>query len=98
MTLWWADVESGTLTKVDKSEDGEIHDRQLVVRDSRWLAYALPLETGFQKINSIPSTRAQVTSVTDGLNDDYSPAFDPEGKYLYFLSRRTSTPSSGTSS
>ena len=94
MTLWWADVESGKLTKVDKSDDGEIHDFRWS-GDSRWLAYAMPLETGFQKINLYSLDTRAVTSVTDGLTDDYNPAFDPEGKYLYFLSRRTLNPEFG---
>jgi tricorn protease len=94
MTLWWADVESGRLTRVDKSEDGEIQDFRWS-GDSRWLAYAMPLETGFQKINLYSLDTRAVTSVTDGLNDDYNPAFDPEGKYLYFLSRRTLNPEFG---
>jgi tricorn protease len=29
------------------------------------------------------------------MNDDFSPAFDPEGKYRFFVSRRTFTPEPG---
>src|SRR5207245_1588488 len=30
----------------------------------------------------------KVSRVTSEMNDSYNPAFDPEGKYLYFLSDR----------
>ena len=33
--------------------------------------------------------------MTDGLSDDFSPSFDPEGRYLYFVSRRTFKPEFG---
>src|SRR5262249_48943039 len=37
----------------------------------------------------------KVTPVTDGFTDDVGPTFDPEGKYLFFLSRRTLNPDIG---
>ena len=37
----------------------------------------------------------KTTAVTDGMSDDFSPSFDPEGKYLYFISRRTFRPEFG---
>lgn len=94
MTLWWTDVGTGKLTKVDKSEDGEIHDYHWS-GDSRWLAYSKPLATGFSQIHLYSVGTGKVTPMTDGLTDDFNPVFDPEGKYLYFLSRRTLDPEFG---
>jgi len=94
MTLWWCDVATGKLTKVDKSEDGEIHDYAWA-GDSRWLAYSMPLATGFQRISLCSLETGKTTAVTDGLTDDFNPVFDPEGKYLYFMSRRTLNPEFG---
>jgi tricorn protease len=37
-------------------------------------------------------TDGKVTSLSDGMTDDRSPCFDPEGKYLYFISSRTIHP------
>ena len=31
----------------------------------------------------------KVTGLSNGMTDDFGPAFDPEGRYLYFVSRRT---------
>jgi tricorn protease len=94
MTLWWCDVADGKLTKVDKSSDGEIHDYQWS-GDSGWLTYTLPGENGFGRIMIYSLDSGKTTPVTDGMSDDSDPAFDPEGKYLYFISRRTLNPEFG---
>ena len=95
MTLYWCDVATGKITVVDKSEDGEIHDYQWS-RDSRWIAYAKPQETGFGRILLYSLETGKATPVTDPLTDSFIPSFDPEGKYLYFVSRRTLDPEFGT--
>ena len=94
MTLWWCEVATGKLTKVDKSEWGEIQDYRWSP-DSRWIAYSMPLATGFDRLMLYRSDGGAPTAVTDGMTDDVSPAFDPEGKYLYFISRRTVAPEFG---
>src|SRR6185436_13021385 len=33
--------------------------------------------------------------VSNGMTDDFDPSFDPDGKYLYFVSRRTLHPDFG---
>jgi len=94
MTLWWCDVATGKLSKVDKSEWGEIQDFRWAP-DSRWIAYSMPLATGFDRLMLASTEGGAPTAVTDGMTDDVSPAFDPEGKYLYFISRRTVAPEFG---
>ena len=44
MTLWWCDVATGKLAKVDKSDWGEIQDFRWAP-DSRWIAYSMPPAT-----------------------------------------------------
>ena len=92
MNLWWVDVATGKITKVDESEDGEIHDYQWSA-DSRWLAYSKPMPNQTTSQVLLYSTETgKATPVTSGFTDDSNPAFDPEGKYLYFVSRRTLDP------
>jgi len=93
-TLWWCDVPSGKLTKVDKSANDEIHDYTWSA-DSRWLAYSMSDDAGFNQLMLYSLDQAKPVTVTDGLTDDSSPAFDPDGKYLYFISRRTLNPQFG---
>ncbi len=59
--------------------------------DSRWLAYALPqgLVTPLFLYNLSNKNSQQITNP---ILIDRRPAFDPEGKYLYFLSRRVFNP------
>ena len=94
LTLWWCDVASGRLTKVDKAEYGEIHDYAWTP-DSKWLAYSKPNAAGFSQLQLYALDGGGVTTVTTGMTDDFSPAFDPEGNHLYFISRRTLNPEYG---
>jgi tricorn protease len=86
-TLWWCDVANGKLTRVDKSDYGEIHDYQWS-GDSRWLAYSKPWSNNFNRIVMYALDGGRATVVSNGMTDDFSPTFDAEGKYLFFASRR----------
>ena len=93
--FFWCDVASGKVTQVDKGEYDEIH--QLAWSpDSKWLAYVKPTGAGFGVIWLHSLANGKSTAVTDGMSDDFSPSFDPESRYLYFLSRRTFKPEFGT--
>ena len=87
-TLWWCDVAGGKLTRVDKSEHGEILDFRWS-GDSRWIAYAKPAANYFSRLTLYGLEGGKVTEISNGMTDDFGPAFDPEGRYLYFVSRRT---------
>ena len=95
LTLWWCDVESGRLTKVDKDDWADIFEYTWSP-DSKWLAYTRTTAAGFRQITLYPLEQAKPVTITDGMTDDFSPAFDPDGKYLYFVSRRTLDPQFGT--
>jgi tricorn protease len=93
-SLFWVDVESGKVTRADKSEFTDIVDYAWSP-DSKWLTYAKldPNHYGSIWVYSLDAGRA--TRVTDQLHDDYSPGFGPDGKYLYFLSNRHLNPEFG---
>jgi tricorn protease len=92
-TLWWCDAATGKLTKVDKGENGEIHDYAWSP-DSRWIAYSKADAANFQQLQ-LYALGGTVTPVSTGMTEDFSPAFDPAGDYLYFVSRRTLNPEFG---
>jgi tricorn protease len=85
------DVAAGTLTVVDRSEAGQT-DELAWSADGTLLAY--PFWTSARHCAIRLHDVAKVTSVlvTQPEFRDYCPAFDPEGKYLYFLSLRTFDP------
>jgi tricorn protease len=60
--------------------------------DSRWLAYARPADTRNPAIFLFDTRTAQLRQVTTGYFADQQPTFDPEGKYLFYLSDRSFTP------
>ncbi|HET6278921.1 MAG TPA: S41 family peptidase [Candidatus Polarisedimenticolia bacterium] len=94
LALYWVEVESGRITEVDRNHYSEI--REFVWSgDSRWLAYAKSGANYHRQIllHSLDSGESKL--VSGGMFDDFSPAFDTQGKYLYFVSRRTLNPRFG---
>ena len=62
--------------------------------DSRWLTYQRDLPATRHNAVFLFDTRTGTrTQVTSGYYNDYSPVFDPDGKYLYFLTDRHFAPS-----
>ncbi|HEV2105937.1 MAG TPA: S41 family peptidase [Candidatus Eisenbacteria bacterium] len=93
--LYWCDVASGKVTLVAYDEWSEIHDYAWSP-DSKWLAYTTHTGAGMGVIRLDALDTGHSTAVTDGLTDDSSPVFDPQGRYLFFVSRRTFRPEFGT--
>lgn len=56
--------------------------------DGRWLAYCWAPHHNSWKVRVVEASTGKVHDMTDGLRCDYSPCWDPAGKYLYFLSTR----------
>ncbi len=85
------DVASGELVKVDASEFGRSDDLAWSP-DAAWLAYTFAASTRHVALKLYDVATRKSTFVTQPEFRDYSPSFDPEGKYLYFLSLRTYDP------
>ena len=81
-----------TLTVVDRSDAGRSEDLAWSP-DGAWLAYTFWTEPAALRDQAARRRRRRrSTLVTQPEFRDYCPAFDPEGKYLYFLSVRTFDP------
>jgi len=97
MTIWIVDRDSKKATKVDHGlfmYEGDLQSFSVAwSSDSRWLAYQRDLENRHHAIFLHDSRSGTRTQVTAGYYDDVNPVFDPDGKYLYFLSNRTLAPS-----
>ncbi len=61
--------------------------------DSRWLAWAQDLENRNSALAIYDCKSNAFHQVTSGFYNDEMPVFDPDGKYLYFRTGRTFTPS-----
>jgi tricorn protease len=85
--LFWVDVASGKATLADQAKEFEIYDYAWSP-DSRWLAYNKQDPDQMRQIFLYSIDSGKVTRVTSEMNDSRAPAFDPQGRYLYFLSDR----------
>ena len=87
---------TGQVTQVDKAltySEGNL--RAFTVSfspDSRWMAYARDLDNQNDAIFLYDTRAGKRYQATSGYFNDSRPSFDPDGKYLYFLSGRTLTP------
>jgi len=93
--LWLVDVETKRLTKVDSSEYRRLHWYNWSP-DSRYLTYHKELDNRILAIYIYSVEDGVTHQVTEGFTNDYMPAFDPTGKYLYFLSERNFNPLLGS--
>ncbi len=85
--LWIVDVASGRFTKVDTDsydEPGRGFDA-VWSPDSKWVGYSKSLMTHMRSIYLYSTATSATHRLGDGLADAISPAFDRDGKYLYFL-------------
>lgn len=64
--------------------------------DGRYLAYDTTLSTTLRAIQVYDTKTKRTYQVTKPILEDMRPCFDPEGKYLYFLSKRIYNPISDT--
>jgi tricorn protease len=85
------DLEIGSSRTIDRSDYGQIHGIAWSP-DGRWLAYGFRSTAQKTAIKLCNLERGEPHFVTEPVLNDVSPAFDPEGKYLYFLGYRTFNP------
>jgi tricorn protease len=57
--------------------------------DSRWLAWAWETGEGLSTIFVHDTKSGETKRVTSGFTDDRQPSWDPKGRWLFYVSRRT---------
>jgi len=96
MTIWIYDRDAKKVVRVDKAlgfYEGDLEGfRPSWSGDSRWLAYARDVENTHRAIFLFDTKAGRARQVTSGFYNDNQPAFDPDGKYLYYSSDRTFEP------
>jgi tricorn protease len=85
--LYYVDVSSKKMFKVDTAKIGRINDYTWAP-DSNWLTYSKLLDRTFSAVYLYNVSMGKVFQVTDLSADNQGPVFDPAGKYLYFVSAR----------
>jgi tricorn protease len=89
--LWLASLAGGEPVQVAQDPYSEIHDYAWSP-DGRWLAYSLSGPNQQRGIWLYAVETRKATRVSEPLADDFDPVFDPQGRYLYFVSTRHENP------
>lgn len=100
MKLNLLDVNSGKIEVVDQGEYDDGWERwgiqdYLFSPDNEWIAYTKKMENTNEVIYLYSIKEKKSYPVTTDLYENFSPSFDPKGRYLYFLSNRSFKPIMG---
>ncbi len=86
--LWLVEINTGNVTKIDN--EGFAHPQRTIypewAPDSRFIAYTKRLENEYNAIFIYHIAENRKYQITNEMADNRSPAWDPSGKYIYFLS------------
>ncbi len=90
--LWVARADGkGKPKRIDRAEQFEI-TQYAWSPDGRWLAYVKLNSQDFRSIWLHDTETGENHQVTGAMTDDHSPAWDPDGEYLYFIGERYINP------
>ncbi|MDZ7373679.1 MAG: S41 family peptidase, partial [candidate division KSB1 bacterium] len=96
--LFLVEVESKKLVKVDRCRQQKDYEFYWEISDyswspdGRWLAYSKVDANLNSSVFLYDVRTGDIRRLTDDRFDDFSPAFDANGRYLYFLSQRHFNP------
>ncbi len=89
--LYVMPAEGGKPKEVDRSTQYEIRSFRWSP-DGRWLAYDKTLPNDYNSVFIYDTQEGQVHPITGPNTNDYYPTWDPDGRYLYFISDRATNP------
>ena len=89
--LWVVDVATGRARMLDASTAGGLADAAWSP-DGAWIAYSRAESQTARSIRVAAAGGGTVHAVTRAEFRDFAPAWDPTGRFLYFLSARTFDP------
>lgn len=102
-TLYYVDVKKKDPVPIDRGEwiglmsyfdrKWEGIDDYSWSPDSKWVVYTKTEPNYFKSVFVYSLDEGKIFRITDAMTDESYPTFDTNGKYLYFVSRRTFFPS-----
>jgi len=92
--LYYVDIDTKKVTEVASAAAFEIREYSWSP-DSKWITYSKPEEDVMTKIYIYSLESGKTIEATEGWYDSSNPVFSEDGKYLYFVSSRTFTPTYG---
>jgi tricorn protease len=98
LNFWLLDTSTGKLTNVgEKNVYGGFSDESYDISwspDSKWIAYVHSMPNHLHAVYLYSVDTGQSTQVTNEIADSRLPAFDRDGKYLYFAASTNAGPTS----
>lgn len=85
--LQFVEIKTGKVTQVDHSDRNDIEDYSWSP-DSRYIAYVKNNEANVANIWVYSLANHAISQLTSSDTQDINPVFDPQGRYLYFISNR----------
>jgi len=92
--LYVVDADGGEPVLADHCDFDEIRD-YVWSPDGRWLAYSKSNDVDIRSVYIYDTKEKKVRAATGWTTDDHTPAWDPDGRFLYFLSDRVMNPHIG---
>ena len=89
--LFSLNLTTQELIKIDRGRNEPVQEF-VWSPDGEWLAYAVSISMQLKALKLWNVSRGEITQITKPVLKDRSPSFDPQGKYLYFLSSRVFDP------
>jgi tricorn protease len=87
LRLFYVDIDDRKPVLIDQGKYADLTDYSWSP-DSKWVVYAKAAENFNRAIDLYSLVDRKITPVTTSFTDSWKPTFDPEGKYLYFISSR----------
>ena len=92
--LWWIGIDEKKPVKIDEGDYADISDASWSP-DSKWVTYSKADRRGASQMYLYNLDGQKVSKISDGYYSDTNPVFDPDGKYIFFISQRYFYPSIG---
>jgi tricorn protease len=96
LTIWYIDIDQKKPVRIDQGAYSTVGVFEGLTPvwspDSQWLAYARGLKNYMHAIYVYSIAGNKGTQVTDGMSDTRYPAFDQDGRFLYFTASTDSGP------
>ncbi len=87
LRLFYVDTDEKKPVLIDQGKYSDLTDYSWSP-DSQWVSYAKAAGNGYNVLYLYSLADKKTTAVTTNFTNSYNPQFDPDGKYLYFLSQR----------
>jgi tricorn protease len=87
LNLWYIDLDNPKPKLVDTDYFGgfgRTDFSETWAPDNKWIAYTRQLPSGLHAVMIYSLDQGKTFQITDGMSDALYPAFDKNGKYLYF--------------